>query len=835
MPKLIIDQREIEVPQGTKVIEAAERLGITIPRFCYHPALGSVGACRVCAVRFLEGPVSGVMMSCMIDAQDGMKVSTTDPAAVDFRKQVIEWLMLNHPHDCPVCDEGGRCLLQDITIAGGHGMRRFAFDKRTFPDQDLGPLLQHEMNRCIHCFRCSRYYQEFTGYRDLGVLGIGNRTMFARFKPGPLESPFSGNLADICPTGVFTDKPARHRGRRWDEVRTPSICLHCSLGCHVTVAVRARRVERQEARFSDAVNGHFICDRGRYGYAYAQNAQRPMHPRLDGRDAAIKEVCDFFQTQLGQAAVSSGSGSIAMAGSSRCSLETLVHMTRLAQSHGWRPPAFLCDGHQVAQCSSAMARLEPEIAVSLRQLEAADFLLILGVDPIHEAPMLALALRQAQRKGARIVVCDPRPVTLPCDFTHLPLPIDLIDVTLSAWLKAVIPRHAALKLGPSAIDLLANATDVDLSDVLDSESQAAMLADLRDSRRPIIVCGTCCRSPQLPGRAADAALMLRAMDKAAGVFNVLPGPNAFAAALLTQQGDSLEDLLHDIENGSVRALILVECDPFTEALEPDRLRRALERLDFFAVIDYLPSEAGRQAHVFLPSATVYEAGGHFVNQEGRLQCAPPALNAPLQTDPAADRIHPPRDYRIDPSAKGAMPAWRVLAHMDQPTAEPLQGGPTPPDSQALVHEITALLGDRVIAIAPSQSEPDGAWLIRLKSNPETRFAPPGISTRKSMDPGTFSLSFVDCTFGTEILSSQSPCLQELVPEPFLAIHPSDADDLALRDGDHVRIAPADITLLVRVFPHMAPGTLWLPRHHQLNWQGLITPNQTLHQTQIKKC
>ncbi len=155
MPKLIIDDKEIEVAPKTMVIEAAAQLGIMIPRFCYHPALGSVGACRVCAVKFFDGPVKGIQMSCMVAAQDGMVVSTTDAEAVDFRKHVIEWLMVNHPHDCPVCDEGGHCLLQDMTVSGGHGIRRYAGRKRTYIDQYLGPLVQHEMNRCIHCYRCS--------------------------------------------------------------------------------------------------------------------------------------------------------------------------------------------------------------------------------------------------------------------------------------------------------------------------------------------------------------------------------------------------------------------------------------------------------------------------------------------------------------------------------------------------------------------------------------------------------------------------------------------------------------------------------------------------------
>ncbi len=216
MPRLVIDDLEVEVPEGSKVIDAAERLGIVIPRFCYHEALGPVGACRMCAVKFVQGPFKGVQMSCMIDARDGMVVSTTDEEAVQFRKRVIELLMMNHPLDCPVCDEGGQCLLQDETVSGGHGIRRYRGRKRTYRDQYLGPYIQHEMNRCIHCYRCSRFYQEFAGYRDLGPMQIGDRLYFGRFSDGKLESPFSGNLVDICPTGVYTGKTARFKVRRWD-------------------------------------------------------------------------------------------------------------------------------------------------------------------------------------------------------------------------------------------------------------------------------------------------------------------------------------------------------------------------------------------------------------------------------------------------------------------------------------------------------------------------------------------------------------------------------------------------------------------------------------------
>ncbi|MCK7515149.1 MAG: 2Fe-2S iron-sulfur cluster-binding protein [Desulfobacterales bacterium] len=221
MPKLTIDEREIEVAAGTKVIEAAARLGIMIPRFCYHPALGSVGACRVCAVKVLEGPVKGIQMSCMLDAADGMKVSTTDAEAVEFRRYVIEWLMMNHPHDCPVCDEGGHCLLQDMTVSGGHGIRRYPGQEAHLPrpgpgapgaarDEPLHPLLPLRA-LLPGVLRLPR---------PRGARASATAPISAGWRAAVSKAPSAGNLSDICPTGVYTDKPSRFFGRRWDYQRT---------------------------------------------------------------------------------------------------------------------------------------------------------------------------------------------------------------------------------------------------------------------------------------------------------------------------------------------------------------------------------------------------------------------------------------------------------------------------------------------------------------------------------------------------------------------------------------------------------------------------------------
>ena len=221
-----------------------------------------------------------------------------------------------------------------MTIAGGHGIRRFQGKKRTHHDQYLGPLIQHEMNRCIQCYRCSRFYQEFAGYRDLGVMQIGSRVYFGRYKAGKLESPFAGNLTDICPTGVYTDKPSRFIGRRWDYERSPSVCINCSLGCHTVVSARYRQIVRQEAKFSEAVNGHFICDRGRYGFYYAGQDERPRHPRIHGKEFSWENSLQAAFDGLERISRESGPAAVACVGSVRSSLETQAALKRLCQNKG---------------------------------------------------------------------------------------------------------------------------------------------------------------------------------------------------------------------------------------------------------------------------------------------------------------------------------------------------------------------------------------------------------------------------------------------------------------------------------------------------------------------
>jgi NADH-quinone oxidoreductase subunit G len=784
MPNLTIDHRKIEVPEGTKVIEAAERLGIIIPRFCYHPALGSVGACRVCAVMFKDGPVKGLQMSCMTDAQDGMVVSTTDKEAVDFRRYVIEWLMLNHPHDCPVCDEGGHCLLQDQTISGGHGQRRYLGKKRTYYDQDLGPFVQHEMNRCIHCWRCRRFYQDFAGYRDLGAMQIGNRTYFGRFESGPLENPFAGNLIDLCPTGVYTDKPARFKARRWDMERSPSVCLHCSLGCNIVANAHYREIIRVEARVNDKINGHFICDRGRYGFGYADRSDRPRRPRLDGRETTWDEAIRKTAQSLSEIIARSGADAVLCLGSCRDSLETQAALVRFARTLSCPAPRFFPRVEEQRKVGNAVAALTSEAAVSMTEIEKSDFVVVIGADPINEAPMLALALRQAKRNGGAIAVLDPRPVSLPFPFDHLPVPPWRLNGSVDVLVKNALTHDIETGLSEKERHFSQALAERYTPDPSIHSRLIALSGKLQASQHPVMVCGNDIVPETTPARVAGHVRMLRAAQKEVGLFYLLPGPNAFGAALFSSPTAPGGSIATAIEEGTVKAMVAVEADPLYSALDQRRLVEALEKLEYLIVLDYLPSLIAQKAHALLPTLTLFEKEPKAAREILRQLAA------------AVSGQDKPVDYQ---DVRG----WTVKDVLG-----------FEPDAAGERHAGVRIITDKSVTLEGATEQPV------FEGPPE----------------GHISLLLVDRTFGTEELSSYSDYTRQVETPPALVMHAQDARRLHLNAGNRVSIQlPGGVVEApLEVCENMASRVAVLPRHRNLDWQKLQEMPVTIPESAITR-
>lgn len=804
MPRLIIDHQPIEVPQGTKVIDAAERLGIMVPRFCYHSALGAVGACRLCAVKFVDGPVQGIEMSCMTEAQDEMVVSTDDPEAMDFRRFIIECLMLNHPHDCPVCDEGGHCLLQDETVSAGHGIRRYQGTKWTYPDQYLGPFVQHEMNRCIHCYLCVRFYQQFAGYRDLAAFQIAHKVYYGRFEPGRLESPFSGNLIDICPTGVYTDKVARYRARRWDLERGASICIHCSLGCHTIPNARYREVLRLEAGYSEVVNGHFICDRGRFGFGYANRPDRPRAALIANQASTWKAAVRSAAEQLQAAVHKNGAHTIAMLGSARSSLESQAALVLLARAAGWPNPVYFADPVQASGCHAAVRQLDPALAVSMSEVQQADWIIAIGADPVNEAPMLALAMRQAVRNGCHVGVIDPRPIALPFDFAHLPVSRERMAPCLDLLIQAA-----------GAVSDPENGSP-DPSQLADPVSKAfsSLVETLKKSRRPVLVCGTDIVPLSVPAQVAAHARGLRANKQACGLFYILPGPNAVGAVMMEgAQSFFFHEIVAAIEEGSVTVLIVVENDPLNTYPDRRRLEKALDRLTLLIVLDYLPTETALRADLLLPTTTVFECGSSFINQHGRIQYAEQIHSVGTPLRQLQPQPHPPREHREIVPGGDPRPAWQALADIGQAMAlahpqwttrgpEDWLTGPMSPFSQ--LHSIGYPPREGPVLPLGNEAPP-----LEALDQHES------ISTPAN----EIEILFVEQTFGTEALAWFCEPARQAASAPVACIHPDDALRLGLSEGGRARFELDDGTIaaMVSLAANMAPGTVVIPRRPDLPW------------------
>ena len=631
MATIHIDGRQYEVSGSDNLLHACLSLGLDSPYFCWHPALGSVGACRQCAVKQYRdaGDTRGrLVMSCMTPSADGTHISIDDEEAKQFRQSVIEWLMTNHPHDCPVCEEGGHCHLQDMTVMTGHAARRYRFTKRTHRNQNLGPLINHEMNRCIACYRCVRYYKDYAGGTDLGVYGIASNLYFGRDTDGVLQSEFAGNLVEVCPTGVFTDKPHGVRyNRKWDMQFAPSICQGCSLGCNISPGERYGELRRIENRYNGAVNHYFLCDRGRFGYGFVNRKDRPRQSlALQGGRLSVVEpaVALAYAANL----LASAKGVIGI-GSPRASLEANFALRALVGTESFH------DGHAsgeyaLVQRALDILRTGPLPAATLRSIENADAALVLGEDVTNTAPRVALALRRAAHGNAAALAAakniDHWQTAALADIAqHERNPVFIagtgasrIDDIAAATFRAAPDDLARLGFAVAhALDAAAPA--VDGLDESTAQLAGTIAAALLGAAKPLLVCGTGAGSAAVLEAAANVALALHVRGKAAQICVAVPEVNSLGLALLQAGagGQDLDAAFAKIERGEADTLVVLENDLYRRA---DRARvDALLAKVRLIVIDHRSHATADKAAVVLSAGAFAESDGTVVNNEGRAQ------------------------------------------------------------------------------------------------------------------------------------------------------------------------------------------------------------------------
>ena len=617
-----VDGKQFEVDPADNLLQACLSRGVDLPYFCWHPALGSVGACRQCAVKIYRDEndkVGRLVMACMTPATDNTRITLADAESKEFREAIISLMMTNHPHDCPVCEEGGHCHLQDMTVMTGHYQRQYHFTKRTHLNQELGPFIAHEMNRCISCYRCVRFYNDYAGGTDFGVFGSAAHVYFGREQAGTLQNEFSGNLTEICPTGVFTDKThSEHYARKWDMQFAPSICAGCAVGCNISPGERYGEVRRIENRYNGELNGYFLCDRGRFGYGYVNRKDRPRKP-LVKQGGALVTVDDATAIARVRQLLDSGKPVLGI-GSPRASLEANFRLRALVGADAFSGGMTRRDAELTGSVLKIL-RDGPVAAATIKAIDEADAVFVLGEDVLATAPRVALALRQAARGKALDMTREKKVPEWQAESTadiaqHEINPIFVATPAATAFDDIA---KATYRLAPDAIANLgfavAHALDATAPASVEPSADAALIAGaLRSARRPLIVSGTGLDSIAVIRAAANVAWALHKLNPAVLLSLAVPEANSLGVALFG--APALEDALSRTA-GDEAVVVVLEND--LERRLPQTTLEPLLAQARLVVLDHQMTGTARRAEVVLPAATFAEATGTLVNMEGRAQ------------------------------------------------------------------------------------------------------------------------------------------------------------------------------------------------------------------------
>ena len=858
MARVHIDGKEYDLEAGQNLLHACLSERLQLPYFCWHPAMGSVGSCRLCAVIQYadEADQRGrLQMACMMPVQDGMRVSIDAAFAADFRKQVIEWLMENHPHDCPVCEEGGECHLQDMTVMTGHSMRRYAGAKRTWRNQYLGPFVGHEMNRCITCYRCVRYYRDYAGGKDLDAFGSRSRMFFGRQEDGVLESEFAGNLVEVCPTGVFTDKPfSKLYSRKWDLQSAPSVCPGCAVGCNTFPAERYGLLKRVHNRYHGQLNGYFLCDRGRFGSHFVNHEKRIRHAGVRGED----DVFAASGSDAALQAIADGpDAALVGIGSPRASLEANHALKQLVGAGNF------CIGIADDEAEAVAAALDVYRSggfriPSIADIEQADAVLVLGTDPSNVAARIALALRQAVR-GASLDMANDAGIPQWQDAgvrghgqdARSPLFIASVASTRLDELAVATHRGAVPDLARVGVAIAeAVAGDTPETDGFAAAAAEALLA----AERPLVITGCDLRQPALIQAAANVAWALAGQGRDAALAITAMEANSYGVAMLGG-GLSLGAALSRMKDGAP-ALVL----------ENDLYRRAPAadiELGNAVVLDCLETPTAEGARAVLPAATYAEQTGTFVNYETRAQRFYQVFQPGDEIAPSwrwigavAERWGREAPSRIDdltaacaadtaefaPLA-GFAPtaAFRAKANTRIPRQPHRYSGRTAMRAQISVHEPKAAeddetplaysmegqnVGDQPGALVPYVWTPgwnsnQSVFKFQQEVGGAVAGGDPG---RRLLDPAPgqgggcevadvpaaeapYAAAPVHCVFGSDELSAASAPVLERAPAPFALLNSADAGRLHVREGDGVTLEELGETLEVRIDDGVAAGVV----------------------------
>ena len=615
MVEIELDGKTVEVPQGSMVMHAANKLGTYVPHFCYHKKLSIAANCRMCLVEVEKAPKP--LPACATPVTQGMKVYTHSAKAVEAQRSVMEFLLINHPLDCPICDQGGECQLQDLAVGYGKSNSRYEEEKRVVFHKNVGPLISmQEMSRCIHCTRCVRFGQEIAGVMELGMINRGEHSEITTFVGQTVDSELSGNMIDLCPVGALTSKPFRYEARTWELGRKRSVSPHDSLGSNTTVQTKNNKVMRVVALENEAINECWISDRDRFSYEGLNSADRVTTPMVkqggQWLETDWQSALDYVASSLQKIAAESGVQSIGALAHPISSVEELHLLQKIVRGLGSNQVETRLRQTNINGAASA-----PWLGMPIAKLSDLDRALVIGSFLRKDQPILASRLRSASKRGLQISRID-------AGGDDWLIPTLGLAAAPSAWLSTLSEIAAAIAKAKSA-SLPAGTPNVTVS------VTAQKIADslLSGANSAVLIGSAAISHPQ----ASDLHVLAQFIAQQTGAtLGFLPvGGNAVGASLVNANGAGVDSML----SGDLRAVLLMNIEPDSDLPNPQKAREALAKANtVIALSAYQSADLLEVADVILPITPFTETVGTFINAEGRAQTIQPSVKPLGDSRPA---------------------------------------------------------------------------------------------------------------------------------------------------------------------------------------------------------
>lgn len=861
---LTIDGRKIAVPEGTRVIEAARFLGISIPHYCYHGSLSIAGSCRTCLVE-VEGN-RNMVLACDTVVGEGMVVRTDTPQVADARRGMVEFFLLNHPLDCPICDRGGECMLQRYDMDYGPSHTRTVEPRRRFRKPQMGPLLDLERNRCVLCTRCVRFIEEIAGEHVIGVFARGAISFIGTFENRPIRSIFSGMIIDLCPVGSWTSKPFRFRARNWELQQVQSTCPYCASGCPVTLWMRAGHIYRvtpltspDKANFQISYDERdVICNQGRFGCDFANWADRLKQPRVKHEGAAVEvswdEALGDAARRLGQIRESYGPDSIGLIASSRATCEELYLLQRLARdvigTHNvdWR--VRVANAAAARGISFALGRSTGQI----NELDRYDVVLVFHADLLARVPVVALKIKEAARlRTSRVYVFDH----------HL-------DDWLSRHAQGVF--HYPIEIAERILEGLerGNLEALGSSFAAGQDQIEDLLRALRDAKTGLIVFAPDGCSGLFADRWTNGivrlveslgqgweTLAVVAERNAAGAFlagcqpDRLPGGWANDEAQRNRVGEcwgtllpptaglSAPEMIEAARDGRLRALYVLGAGDFHSHPWLDSILSAVERLELLIVQDVFESPLTERADIVLPGAFFSEKEGTLVDVTGSPATFTKGWSRPrgvqddaVVLDCLAQKMGKNFGYRNI----GAL--FEEMIRLINPACPPKAGAlcaPGPGEEWPIrcldLPTSRARLNPDKFATVCSTYQPVCRLVLGGRSRPAAMTV---MGKAPDHMPSGLRLVWSPILRGSDHFGDRSEVMPSLRDPAWMEIHPADSARFEIADGNMAAVEGEGITAFgrVRVTKNIAPGLIYVPE----NWAILrfSVPPTGLPKVKIRK-